>query len=138
MTNLVNDLKAARARISEPGTWCTEVLHAHINGKVAHCAVGALGGVWMKSGKALFGVLQRRHFMGTLPTPTIGAGGQMPRPWCTLFNDPDNCTAWAIAQFNNSTSQADVLALFDEAIADNTPQPEQPKEVAPQRELEPA
>lgn len=119
-------LKAARALISAPGTWITcstERMVQLPNGSlgVGYCAQGAIqcgmtrGEHIHPTTKVLGTILKKRFEAGELPTPTMGPGGDPPLPWVRWFNRDE----WmgVLTQFNNSTSQEEVLKLFDEAIA---------------------
>ncbi len=145
MNEVSQKLKEARALISEPGTWCTGHAYAHREGKIASCAYGAIARAYGGNNPCLYPrqypeavqavkrVLEKRYFMGALPLPRFSSGNKPPHPWSELLGMSDG--EWAIAQFNNSTSQAEVLALFDEAIADCEPKAQEPVVVA-ERELE--
>lgn len=117
--NVIQGLQASRALISEPGTWITGYQHKVVEGKNAYCAAGAVVngalGAYFEVWGALTATLQRRFKAGTLPTPTFGNSNGNPRPWALVLRE--GSMGAGIAQFNNSTSQAAVLDLFDETIA---------------------
>lgn len=118
---LSKSLRAARALISEPGTNIKFVGYKYLpEGRTAFCANGALQyvGYFNTTSSAIFAVLKRRFEAGTLPTPTFSGGRGAPIPWGQIMNKGEYVAGHAIAQFNNSTDQEQVLALFDEAIAD--------------------
>ena len=146
MNKIADRLRAARALISKPGTWIINESHRVIDGKDAYCATGAIlhtGGEfpsYLNAIQSLAKTLQKRFKLGGLPTPIYGGGGYRPLPWGTVISNMS--PAACVTQFNNSTSQAEVLALFDETIADLegstvTKAPE-PVLAVPVRELEPA
>ncbi len=117
----VKILKEAKALINQPNGWIiNEAVHKNKDGTYAFCAQGAVSTCY-EHGKindaysALASVLRRRWLQGQLPEPIYGGGGCRPRTWEGAF---EGHGWYAIAQFNNSTSQAEVVALFDEAIAD--------------------
>jgi len=135
---LSQELRQARLNITGEGNWTVGTLHRpKMSGKgFAYCALGA---VIVKDGyllfmmdftkktDALFAVLQRRYLAGELPEPVFGGSMSSPQPWALMFSWDQKCgdrtsnqmnREQAITQFNNSTSQADVLDLFDEAISD--------------------
>jgi len=141
MSTLSQNLRKARALISEPGTNIKNYAKVVLEGnKAAYCATGALteicGADRNAELMALHAVLKRRYFSSSLPTPTHSGGGGRPISWASLINQSIGWAGPAIAQFNNSTDQEQVLALFDEAIADveaaeGTPSQPQPEEPAP-------
>ncbi len=120
--NTLQVLNAARALISRPNGWVINVTDRNNkDGTYAHCAQGAVLAVkglsrgYNEAFDALVKPLRRKYETGTLPTAVYGGGGTKPKTW----EDALAGNGWyAIAQFNNSTSQAEVVALFDEAIAD--------------------
>ncbi len=124
--SLVQDLKAARALISAPGTWCINQVQKFTATGTAYCALGALNEVSTRSliraAAPLHNALNRRFLTGRLPKPVYSGGGCPPISWDRLFDHSCSPSSQSylevVAQFNNSTSQAEVLALFDEAIAD--------------------
>lgn len=118
---VAQDLKAARALISGKGAWCKFIdIKINADGKPSYCALGAIS-IALQSYAvdlqidAVATVLKQRWHRGKLPTPIYSGGGAAPIPWSAAFA-PHNSPGVAIAQFNNSTSQAEVLALFDEVI----------------------
>jgi hypothetical protein len=136
---LVQYLRESRQRISGEGSWVIGALSVStIQGNTAYCAVGCLyyGGdlaaYFLRGVDAVYAVLFRRYLRGDLPEPTRGPSHTKPRSWEHMFSTVALVASAAdtnhypllvekekvIAQFNNSTSQAEVLALFDEAIAD--------------------
>lgn len=145
---VAQDLKAARARISGKGSWCKfHDIHIDADGKPSYCALGAMlcNALLYAIGLQVYAVasvLRQRWLRGELPIPIYSGGGAAPIPWPEVFLSSG---AAAIAQFNNSTSQAEVLALFDEAIEAELAKEaaDRPKLVdltppAKTRELEPA
>lgn len=135
---LSEQLRAARAHIEQPGTWNAGDQDRRIGGVMTHCALGAIGAAYAyhhpaneKLRNALYQTLLGRHHTGNLPTPTYGSSMSNATAWDKLFGMGPTLGSAVIAQFNNSTSQADVLALFDEAIADaeRDEQPELPLEI---------
>ncbi len=146
--NVIEGLKASRALISRPGSWCAGSQNLYQgSGITAHCVMGAINCTLNNERgsvvRALYAVIVRRYEAGTLEPPTFSSGMSPPVPWKYYFTR--NNREMALAQFNNSTSQAGVLALFDEAIADEetklAPLPlvdftPQPVKAEPVRELE--
>jgi len=121
---LSQELRQARLNITGEGHWVTGALHTTTEHNTdAYCSIGAFkeieNEVFCKGVTALFVVLQRRYFAGELPKPVKSGGNNTPFKWDFLFNLKSSFREqMVIAQFNNSTSQADVLDLFDEAIAE--------------------
>lgn len=131
---LSEQLRAARAHIEQPGTWNAGSQDRIIDGVMTHCALGAINASSLNDQDAnavqaaLQNVLRRRFMNGTIAEATYGSCMLPPHSWGVLIALEYGA---AIAQFNNSTSQADVLALFDEAIADaeRDEQPQLPLEI---------
>lgn len=118
--SVLSALKAAKRLISSPGTWTTGRLKRDTDCGEAYCALGALlftddGKEYYTARAAVANLLFRRFDQGKLPTATAGPGNQSPTGWNILMGRRDE--ERMIAQFNNSTSQEEVLKLFDEAIA---------------------
>lgn len=123
-------LTASKQAILKDG-WCAG--HRN-NGRGEHCALGGIDtGIYnlrelgfisgygsihdaqVTQYLALYEVLKERFETGTLPVATYGSCMMAPNKWADLFIDDRN-TGTAICQFNNSTSEKDVLDLFDVAI----------------------
>jgi hypothetical protein len=127
---LSEKLEHARSRIENEKYWTRGALHRAVSDtgsslglSVAYCAVGAIiysSFSCVAPFEALFAVLKKRYFQGTLPEAKFGPDMRSPTAWEKIFNSEphQDWTLVALAQFNNSTMHADVLSLFDEAIAD--------------------
>lgn len=128
MNQVADALQKTRNLISQPGTWIINEAHQiGPAGQHQFCVHGAMSTAsrYLMIGvpirllhAACYNVLKRRWLAGVLPEPKFSGGGRPPVAWVTLFTNPFYQKAQAVVQFNNSTSQAEVLQLLDEAIAE--------------------
>lgn len=97
-SEVVTVLKKARALIDSPEKWCRG--DQGINATDPHCALGAIHHAAF--GKVVGCDRSKRYW-----TPLFEAIGKPPHD----FNE-----AWALAEWNNSHSHAEVMEAFDRAI----------------------
>lgn len=133
-------LRAARKLISGPNSWTTGILRRESAEGNSYCALGAvifsnsnIIGDSSASIETLASVLRKRFAQEGLPRATHGSGGEQVYPWEKLVHSYE--ANQLVAQFNNSTSQKEVLKLFDEAIA--SVDGGQPAEPSPAKEPKP-
>lgn len=122
--SLVSYLKAARAVITPENSWCMDSRH---NNEGQRCLLGALdwaldsitysGVDRYNADKELYKTLQEKFKTGNFPTTSMRNGGHGRfEPWGQSLHDGYSLDR-PLAQFNNTTSQAEVLKLFDDTIA---------------------
>jgi hypothetical protein len=120
-------LKAARALISEPDYWCVRYLSKlGPRGQMQYCAIGAIQQVAVRS-----------TWEAALDTLSKVAAQRLGVSYSGMIIGAH------IAEYNNSHTHAEVLSMFDEAIASLEPKPLPDCLTAkimtvPERELEPA
>lgn len=115
---VVTHLKAARVLITPEGSWCMDSRH---NGQDQRCLLGALDAINSETryaaNKELYKTLQERFLAGNFPTTMHRTGGHGDFVDWRQRLSGEYSTDHPLAQFNNTTSQEQVLKLFDETIA---------------------
>ena len=133
---VANVLRQARMLIADPGHRIINNCETELpDGSSAYCLGAAIAFIekgdsrcWTRVAafKPLGSILRQRIETGQyLPEPKFGPGGCFPTPWEMVWHDNE-----LIAQFNNSATHEEVLALLDEAIL-SVAGPKVPTEEAP-------
>ncbi len=113
MNTTLDHLVAARDLISKPEKWCQ---HLQVDSQGRHCALGALN-------RAISGRVESKAYGQDIidllcnmmrPQERARAKERLQRLWNVRLegNRPSH-----VAQFNNTHTHGEVLALFDRAIA---------------------
>lgn len=129
-------LRKAKLNLRTPDHWIINNTEEKRGAVYAYCLGGAIAEaangdahMWRSPAfDAVGDVIKRRHAEGRLPIPKFSGGGANPVPWDIMLVRGNG-----IAQFNNSSTYVEVIALLDEVIAeqDGPPKPEPEVETTP-------